>query len=72
MSVASSEPANARGDGQTHIDFSIEGDLAVLLRAERSGQGVSRTYTITLECADAAGNTSSANALVLVPHDQRT
>jgi hypothetical protein len=41
------------------------------LRAERSGHGDARIYTIEVECADAAGNASSASAVVMVPHDRR-
>jgi hypothetical protein len=42
----------------------------VRLRAERSGNGSGRIYTLTLTCTDAAGNKSVRTATVLVPHNQ--
>jgi len=71
LSVASSEPQNAPGDGNTGSDWNITGPLALELRAERSGGGAGRTYTITVECADTSGNRSQAPVKVQVPHDQR-
>jgi len=41
-----------------------------LLRAERSGLGTYRVYTITVACTDASGNTSTGTVTVKVPHDQ--
>lgn len=70
-SVTSSEPLNGAGDGNTWIDWAlVEGQLKVYLRAERSGRGRGRTYTVNVECADAAGNASTASVDVFVPHDQ--
>jgi hypothetical protein len=40
------------------------------LRAERTGGGTGRTYTITYSATDASGNSTVAAATVLVPHDQ--
>ena len=38
----------------------------------REGQDkAGRTYTITIQCTDAAGNSATSTATVLVPHDQR-
>ena len=65
VSVRSNEPADA-----TSPDWVITGDLSLLLRAERSGQGHGRVYTITVQCRDAAGNTRTGTTLVTVPHDQ--
>jgi len=42
----------------------------VLLRATRLGSGTGRIYTITIKCADGAGNTTSQTVTVTVPHDQ--
>jgi len=70
-SVAGSEPENAPGDGNAGSDWNITGPLTLELRAERSGSGVGRTYTIAVECADASGNSSQAPVTVRVPHDQR-
>ena len=75
VSITSNEPANALGDGNFAPDF--EGadfgtaDFGFLLRAERSGRGSGRTYTVTYEVEDASGNRASAQATVFVPRDQR-
>lgn len=70
ISVTSSEPDDGLGDGDTAGDIQITGDLTLLLRAERSGKGGGRTYTITVECQDEAGNASTATATVTVPLNQ--
>jgi hypothetical protein len=70
ISVTSSEPDNGLGDGDTAGDFEITGDLTVNLRAERSGKGTGRTYTITAEAADAAGNKTQKTTTVFVPKSQ--
>ena len=70
VNVTSSEPDNGLGDGDTANDIQITGNLTVNLRAERSGKGNGRVYTITLEARDAAGNTSQATCTVSVPKSQ--
>ena len=40
------------------------------LRAERSGSGFGRTYTITLIASDDAGNETTDSTTVFVPHDR--
>lgn len=67
VAVASSEPENGVGDGDTAPDWEIAGPLAVRLRAERAGGGPGRIYTITVEARDASGNTSTRAVNVLVP-----
>jgi hypothetical protein len=71
ISVTSNEPINGLGDGDTAPDWEITGDLTVNLRAERSGSGSGRIYTITVNCADGAGNSSSQAVTVGVPKDQK-
>lgn len=51
-------------------DWEIDGELSLKLRAKRKGKGPGRTYTIDVECSDAAGNISTTTTEVLVPHDQ--
>jgi len=51
-------------------DVVITGALTVNLRAERSGNGSGRVYTIMVQCTDAAGNVATRTVTVTVPHDQ--
>jgi hypothetical protein len=69
VSVTSNEPVNGHGDGNTSPDWKITGDLTLELRAERSGPGKGRVYTIKVEVSDEAGNSVTRNVTVLVPHD---
>jgi hypothetical protein len=66
VSVTSNEPANGRGDGNTTSDFQLTGPLAASLRAERAGGGSGRLYTLTVQCADAAGNSATEPVTVTV------
>lgn len=50
-------------------DWEITGPMTVDLRAERDAHGEGRVYTISVEAIDAAGNRSTANVSVVVPHD---
>ncbi len=70
VSVTSSEPDNGLGDGDTAGDIQVTGDLTLNLRAERAGKGNGRTYTITVEARDAAGNASTKTCTVFVPKSQ--
>jgi rhamnogalacturonan endolyase len=67
VSVSSNEPVDGADDGHTVPDWEITGDLSVNLRAERSGQGSGRVYTISVEGRDAAGNTTVGTVEVRVP-----
>ena len=69
-SVSSNEPENGLGDGDTAPDWEITGALTVNLRAERSGTGSGRLYTIEVACTDHSGNSSTATVGVTVPHSQ--
>ncbi len=69
ISVASNEPVNGLGDGDTEPDWQIIDNTHVNLRAERSGRGNGRVYTITVQCTDTHGNSSTATVTVTVPHD---
>jgi hypothetical protein len=70
LSVTSNEPINGLGDGNTEPDYKITGNLTLNLRAERSGKGNGRIYTVGVVCADASGNSSMKTVAVTVPHDQ--
>jgi len=70
ISVSSSEPDNGLGDGDLAGDSQITGDLTVNLRAERSGKGSGRVYTILVEARDAGGNVSTSACTVSVPKSQ--
>lgn len=69
-SITSSEPANGQGDGNTEEDILVEEDGTIYLRAERSGNGEGRVYTITYRATDANGNAGFGSAEVLVPHSK--
>lgn len=68
--VSSDEPATGTGAGDKVPDWQITGDLTVNLRAERSGTGDGRVYTLTVVCTDTAENSSTAPVTVTVPHNQ--
>jgi hypothetical protein len=70
VSVASNEPVNGLGNGDIAPDWQITGNLTVNLRAERSGTGNGRIYTISIACADTAGNISNRSVKVTVPKNQ--
>ncbi len=66
--ITSSEPDNGLGDGDTAEDIVVGSDGAILLRAERSGRGPGRIYTITYRAIDSSGNVGVGTAEVIVPH----
>ncbi len=71
ISVRSNESSDDLGDGSTARDWQITSDHSLQLRAERSGKGSGRIYTITVRARDAAGNISAPKTVtVTVPHDQ--
>jgi hypothetical protein len=57
-------------DSATSADWRITGPRSAELRADRTGKGNGRTYTLTMQCADQSGNVASRLATVLVPHDR--
>ena len=70
ISATSSETDNGLGDGDTAGDIEITGALTLNLRAERSGIGNGRVYTITVQARDAAGNATIKTVAVSVPKSQ--
>jgi hypothetical protein len=65
VSIGVNEPAPAS-------DWQITGPLGANLRAERSGSGGDRVYTLTVQCTDGSGNNAQNTVAVTVPHDQDT
>ena len=70
VSITSNEPDNSIGDGDTANDIMIINDFAFNLRAERSGTGSDRIYTVTYKATDISGNYAMASATIEVPHNQ--
>ncbi|MBI5651263.1 MAG: lamin tail domain-containing protein [Chloroflexi bacterium] len=68
VSVTANEPDNGLGDGDAPNDIVIGNSFEFQLRAERSGTGAGRTYTITYRATDACGNVTTKFATVFVPH----
>jgi len=75
LSITSNEPDDGLGDGDQPNDIQAVGGGPVpfgtdvqsfLLRAERSGMGTGRIYTVTYMARDASGNQSLASAQVSV------
>ena len=69
LTVTSDEPMDGTGDGDTGPDWEVINNQSVKLRAERSGSGDGRVYTITITATDAAGNTSTSSVEVRVTHN---
>lgn len=74
VTVSSSESSNGKGDGNTNSDYEIvtnpDGSKDVYVRAERSGKGKGRTYTISMSVVDAVGNDASGSFEVQVAKSQ--
>jgi hypothetical protein len=72
-SITSNEADNGLGDGNQSNDIqdALLGteDVSFSVRAERSGNGEGRVYTVTYAAIDQAGNETTAVATVTIPHD---
>jgi hypothetical protein len=55
--------------GKTGGDIQVDQNGNVYLRAERSASGSGRIYTLTYQAIDKSGNSRTATAAVLVPHN---
>ena len=71
INVKSNESEDGTGDGNTSSDWKILGPHTVALRAERSGDGDGRVYSITIQAKDPSGNLSDTRTItVTVPKSQ--
>lgn len=76
VTISSNESINGPGDGQTPSDWVVnsidqtKGIIFLQLRAERSGKGNARIYTVTVTATDDSDNSSSTDVNILVPHDK--
>lgn len=71
LTATSSEPDNGLGDGDTAGDIQVVHPNLIRLRAERSGRGTGRIYTLQVTVTDASGNQTSKTVTVTVPHSQK-
>ncbi len=65
--IVQDEPVDGAGDGNTCPDAQGVGASAAQLRAERSGSGNGRVYTIYFTATDKQGNSSKGRVKVGVP-----
>lgn len=68
-SVSSNEAVEGSGDGMTSDDWVITGPLTVDLRAERSGHGTGREYTIDISCMTGT-DVAVSSGVVQVPFNE--
>lgn len=69
VSIVANEGDDTIGDGHTSDDIQIGDDGSIYVRAERSGPGIGRIYTITYQAVDDCGNVTVRSATVGVPHE---
>jgi Pullulanase X25 domain len=67
VAVSSNEADNGDDDGNTVNDIVVVDDTTFRLRAERSGSGRGRRYTVTYRATDDCGNQTTGSATVAVP-----
>jgi uncharacterized repeat protein (TIGR01451 family) len=59
-----------QGDGNTTNDIEVTADGLISLRAERSGKGHGRIYTLIFSVTDGSGNRAEDDTQVVVPHSK--
>jgi sialidase-1 len=67
LSITSDEAEYAPGSGDTGNDILIEGAQLFSVRAERSGNGDGRVYTVHISVADDSGNKATMEGTISVP-----
>ncbi len=67
--IVQDEPTNGLGDGDTCPDGFGIGTSTASLRAERSGHGNGRVYTVFFTASDGRGGNTSGSVNVAVRHD---
>lgn len=74
VTVESNEAVNGLGDGDTAPDWLVQRNpnetFDVWVRAERSGLGEGRVYTVTASASDHSGNVAARSGTVTVAHNQ--
>jgi hypothetical protein len=68
--ITQDEPVDDAGDGHFEPDGGGIGAAAAQVRAERSGLGNGRVYTIAFTADDGQGRELAGSVTVCVPHDQ--
>jgi len=68
--VTQDEPVDGLGDGDTSPDAVLQGDK-VLLRAERSGYGNGRAYTVNFTAEDGNGGSCTGSVRIGVPPNMK-
>lgn len=75
-SVTSNEPQTGLNRGDQGPDWTepvidqATGLISLQLRAERSGRGKGRKYSVIISATDCSGNVSTAKVKIRVPHDK--
>ncbi|MHC4498106.1 MAG: right-handed parallel beta-helix repeat-containing protein [Planctomycetota bacterium] len=70
VSITMNEDDDAKGNGHRSDDIRVKPDGSIYLRAERSGKGTGRIYTITYRAVDDSGNVTQKSTAVTVPHNR--
>jgi hypothetical protein len=58
-------------DSSDNSNWTVTAPLGLQVRAERSGLGSARVYSVTVTCTNTSMLSATALVTVVVPHDQR-
>src|SRR5207247_1118982 len=64
LAVSCNESVDGHGDGHTSPDWEVVDSHHLKLRAERSGRGAGRVYTVTITATDDSGNSTTKTLAV--------